>query len=118
MKGATAEPWVSTTRAPNTAITSRSGSSQYFLRAPMNSQSSCRNSIAAASKQMLHAVGRRSRRRTHDPVALTTPARIDAQRIFSAQAHDQRRRKHAEQENGPHHDRRHDMVQQNADPEP
>ena len=34
MKGATAEPWVSRSRPPKTAITIRSGSSQYFLRTP------------------------------------------------------------------------------------
>src|SRR5262245_21165936 len=104
MKGATAEPWVSTTKAPNTAITSRSGSSQYFLRAPINSHNSCRNSIAMSSKQVLSAVGGGTGGRAHHPVAVAPPLRIDPQGVLSAHPHDQRGRQHAEHENGPHHD--------------
>src|SRR5262249_14821458 len=40
MKGATAEPWVSTTRAPNSTSTSTMGPSHHFLRTRKKSQSS------------------------------------------------------------------------------
>lgn len=40
MKGAIAEPWVRTTRPPNTAIITRIGSSQNFFRTFRKRQSS------------------------------------------------------------------------------
>ena len=45
MKGATADPLVSTSSPPNTSIMTRIGNSQYFLRTRWNVQNSLRNEI-------------------------------------------------------------------------
>jgi hypothetical protein len=42
MKGATAEPFVSTISPPKRAITTNTGKSQYFLRMRRNPQNSCK----------------------------------------------------------------------------
>src|SRR3979490_2669073 len=118
MNGATAEPWVSTTKPPNIAITSKRGSSHNFLRTRRKCQSSCKNSISTPSEQVLHAVRGGSRRCANDPIRLTWLARVGPQRIASARPHDQGSRKNAEEENEAHDDRSHDMVQQLAEPEP
>ena len=52
MKGATAEPWVSSTRLPNRAITSNSGSNQYFLRTRMKRQSSAAVFVISWSRRL------------------------------------------------------------------
>src|SRR5437660_10957471 len=50
MNGATAEPFASTARPPNTTITINTGSSQNFLRSRRNSQNSARNDKATAPR--------------------------------------------------------------------
>src|SRR5215469_8186852 len=118
MKGATAEPWLNTTRPPNMAITIKRGSSQNFFRTRRKCQSSCRNSMSTPSEQMLHAVGVRPRRRTSDPVRLTGLASTDSQGIAPTHSHDQGGRKNSEEEDQAEQNRRHNVVHQLADSEP
>src|SRR5215831_12611220 len=68
MKGATAEPCVSTMRLPNNSRTITIGSNQNFLRSFMNAHSSERNSAIVAapvfvcSSELAHHMGSRTRR--------------------------------------------------------
>src|SRR5215471_13182472 len=111
MKGATAEPWLRTTRPPNTTINSSSGNSQNFLRARRKSQNSRRNSMAGPSEQMLHAVGRRPRRIAYDPSRLTRLSKLEPQWVASSHAHDQSGRNYTKNENETHNDGTHDTMQ-------
>src|SRR5262249_44666043 len=114
MKGATADPWVNTTSPPNIAITSKSGSSQNFLRTRRKCQSSCKNSITHPSEQTLHGVRRRTRGRTHHPSRSPPPRSLDPQRIAMPHPHDQGSRNNAEAENEPHHERSYHVMEQKA----
>ncbi len=48
MNGATAEPWLSITNPPNTAIMTNTGNNQNFLRTLMKAQSSVMKSITVS----------------------------------------------------------------------
>src|SRR6187399_224418 len=54
MKGATAEPWVSTSTAPNRPSTTKIGSSQNFLRVRMKRHSSFRKATRPLSSNCSH----------------------------------------------------------------
>src|SRR3954469_15293184 len=73
MNGATTEPLASTSRPPNSAIMTRTGASQNFLRARRKPHSSATNSIGAIppkrSVLVDHGLRRRARRLADDPVA-------------------------------------------------
>src|SRR5574342_15672 len=109
MNGATAEPWLSTISAPSSAITSRIGSSQNFLRALRKAQSSLRNDMGKCLKLVGQGLGRRARRVALDPVALRLGIALEPQRVLARQAHgDAERRDHPVVENADH-DRAHDL---------
>src|SRR5215831_10854532 len=74
MNGATAEPLVSTTRPPNTAIMMRTVKSQNFLRTRIKRHSSVRKFIAALSLELVpHGVGCRAGRAAFDPELFADP---------------------------------------------
>src|ERR1700736_1645090 len=101
MKGAIAEPLVSTTSPPNTTIMIRIGSSQNFFRARINRQSSATKSILRplfehdlcgkpvptfpdhALELIFHRLGRGPRRLPHDPVAVRARLPLQPQQILA-----------------------------------
>jgi len=71
MKGAIAEPLVSTKRPPNTIIMIRIGSNQYFLRTRKNIQNSFKNEAIVESSELLgHGFGGRTGRVAYQPVTV------------------------------------------------
>src|SRR4051794_35399860 len=74
MNGATTEPFTSTSRPPNSAIMTRTGASQNFLRARRKPHSSATNSIGPIPPRVVqsvlvdHGLRRRARRLAHDPI--------------------------------------------------
>jgi len=116
MNGATAEPCVNTTRPSTTAITSRMGNIQNFLRARRKRQSSpaketmftlqgcVRSSVAL--KTDCAAVARRSGRVTFYPVGRRVAIKVEAHEILAAQPHDEAGRHNNGKKEEPHHNRR------------
>src|SRR5262245_43436226 len=120
MNGATALPWVSTIRPPNTTIISSTGSSQYFFRTRKNRQNSSKNAIRAppASRTgtgrlelVAHRVARRPGRLTHDPVTTGSRLAPQAQCVLAQQAHQHGQRRHHDEEDEAEHHRAHDPAQ-------
>ena len=70
MKGAIADPLASTIRAPTISMTNMTGSSQYFLRARMNAQSSLIKRNWQFLKLVLETVRGGTGRLTLDPITL------------------------------------------------
>src|SRR3954447_11657206 len=122
MKGATAEPLVSSSSPPKTTIISMIGSSQYFLRARRKSQNSARKTITrsrrALSELLAHRVGRRPGRLAQNPVARSVAIDAKPQRILAAPAHNDSDRRHRDEEQEPEDHRRHDAVEQQPEAEP
>src|SRR5215471_16236866 len=105
MNGATADPFTRMIRPPKMNSTRNIGSSQYFLRAIRNWQSSLRNDItillvAPASELVGHRAGLRSGRIPHDPVARQIGAPAQRQHVLAEEPHDQADRGDAEEEYG------------------
>src|SRR3546814_11465567 len=97
MNGATAEPWVSTTRPPNSTITSSIGSSQNFLRIRRNRHSSARKDIGV-SELIGHGRAGVGLGVARDPVAGGVGLEAPVQRILAEQPQQQRRRGHPGEE--------------------
>src|SRR5262245_22180869 len=57
MNGATADPWVSNSRAPKTPNTKKIGNIQNFFRARMKRHNSCRKVIGSSSKLVAQTFG-------------------------------------------------------------
>src|SRR5580693_6425805 len=83
MKGATAEPFASTSRPPNSAMTRKTGSSQYFLRTRKNSQNSLRNEIIGCSELLLHGAERGFGGVAGDPVGVGSAIRLQPKGVFA-----------------------------------
>src|SRR5262245_34844682 len=92
MKGATAEPLVSTMRPPNSAIMTKMGISKYFLRTRRNNENSRRND-SICSKLVLHGF-RRPERRSRDPIARSIGLAAQSQRVLAQHSHQKRNRRH------------------------
>src|SRR4051794_5396303 len=122
MNGATTEPLASTSRPPNSAIMTRTGASQNFLRARRKPHSSATNSIGAVSlwRSVLvdHGLRRRARRLARDPVAGGLGLPAAAHRVVPLRTHQAADRDEdggVEQEED---DRAHDLEQDQAEPRP
>src|SRR5215813_6396944 len=115
MKGATALPWVSTIRPPNTTIINSTGSNQYFLRTRKNRQNSSKNAIGAPPQPVLelvaHRLARRPGRLAHDPVTTGSRLAPQAQYVLAQQAHQHGQRRHHDEEDEAEHHRAHDPAQ-------
>src|SRR5215831_12020695 len=121
MKGAMAEPLVSTKRPPNAAIMIRIGSSQNFLRTRRNKQNSRRNdSMGPFSELVLHRFGTCLGRAACDPVGVTGMIGAHPKRILAERAHEEadRQDRRIEYESQHHwaHDLRQEMPQALPDP--
>src|SRR5262245_64916056 len=92
MKGATAEPLVSTIRPPNITIMTKMGISQYFLRTRRNNENSRRND-SICSKLVLHGFWR-PERRSLDPIARGVRVAAQSQRVLGQHSHQKRDRRH------------------------
>src|SRR5215472_1264992 len=113
MKGAMAEPLVSTKSPPNTAIMIRIGSNQNFLRTRRNSQNSRRNdNMVSFSELMLHRFGACLRRAAQDPIAVTSTIGPHPKRIFAKRPHEKADRQDRRIEQERQHDRTHDLRQE------
>src|SRR3954452_1979423 len=122
MNGATTEPLASTSRPPNSAIMTRTGASQNFLRARRKPHSSATNSISAVpplgSVLVHHGLRRRARRLARDPVAGGLGLPAAAHRVVPLRTHQVADRDEdggVEQEED---DRAHDLEQNEAEPRP
>src|SRR5258708_5524089 len=118
MKGAIAEPLVSTIKPPKITIMIRIGSSQNFLRSRMNAQSSTMMdpiSTSSMSELVAHRLRRRAGRRALDPIALGGAVDLHPQEILAECAHQQADRHDGDEEQQPQHDRVHDLVDQQAE---
>ena len=90
MKGATAVPWVSTIRPPNSAIMRIIGSSQYFLRVRMNCQSSATNDIGRPQNwSTAPGLGRRAGRLALHPPGRCLRIAPEGRSIVAESPHDQ-----------------------------
>src|ERR1700678_4481491 len=89
MNGAIADPLVSTTRAPNTTIMIRIGSSQNFFLTRINRQSSATKSISYPLELIFHRLGRWTGRLSHDPVARRIRLAFEPQQVPPHPAHDE-----------------------------
>src|SRR5437899_11982393 len=96
MKGAIAEPLVSTSRPPKISIMIRIGSSQYFLRARRKAQNSFRNEVIdrSFSELLCHGFRRWTGRLAQHPVALGGGILAPAHRILAGRTHQKSDRKH------------------------
>src|SRR3954452_20614713 len=119
MNGATTEPLASTSRPPNSAIMTRTGTSQNFLRTRRKPHSSATNSIGAVppkrSVLVHHGLGRRPRRLARDPIAGGLRLSAVAHRVVLPGPHevaDRHEHRRVEQEE---HDRAHDLEQGEAE---
>src|SRR4051812_11537449 len=115
MNGAMAEPLVSTIRPPKITIMIMIGSSQNFLRARMNAQSSTIiepivSLLPLGSELVLHGLRRRPRWLALDPVALGAAVHLGPQEILAESAHDQADRRDGHEEQQAEHQRIHDLV--------
>src|SRR5262245_29692536 len=113
MNGATAVPFVSTINPPNTAIITKIGSSQNFLRTRKNAQNSRRNDIAA-SELVLHGVRCRPRWFPRNPVTRHLSVNLEPQNIFFENAKQQTDGCDHDEEHQPHHDGADDPEQNKA----
>src|SRR6516165_1112294 len=95
MKGATAEPLVSTMSPPKMTIMMKIGANQYFFRTRRNDQNS-RRKDSIGSILILHRFRRRPRWRSVDPVAHRIGVTTQSQRVFAEYAHQQRNRRHGQ----------------------
>src|SRR5947207_14511948 len=122
MNGAMAEPLVSTIRLPKITIMIMIGSSQNFLRARMNAQSSTMIepivSLLPLSELVLHGLRRRPRRLALDPVTLGAAVDPRPQEILAEGAHDEADRRNGDEEQQAEHQRVHDLVEQQAELQP
>src|SRR5688572_21900140 len=108
MKGAMAEPLVSTISPPKVPSRTSSGRSQSFLRARMKAQSSpASESMVRSSELVLQAVRGRPRRLAQDPVGDGLAVTLEAQEILAEGAHHEPHRGEDEEEHRPHDDRAH-----------
>src|SRR5215510_4881894 len=111
MNGATAVPLVSTMSPPKMAMTTNTGSSQYFLRSSKNAANSRRKDTIARSELLHEAVGRRAWRLSRDPVAFALRLEAKPQRVFSAEPHEPADRRNAAIVYDPQRERAHDREQ-------
>src|SRR5712692_1005322 len=116
MNGATADPFTRMIRPPKMNSTRHIGTSQYFLRAIRNWQSSLRNDIsvlfvAIASELLGHRAGLRPGRIARDPVARKIGATAQRQHVLAEEPHDQADRRDAEKEHGADDQRAHHAMQ-------
>src|ERR1700691_5561774 len=118
MKGATAEPFASTSRPPNIAITRKTGSSQYFLRTRKNIQNSFRNETIGYSELLLHGAERGCGRVTGDPVGLGSTIRLQPKGIVTEHPLQQADRDNDAIEQQRQHDRAYDGMKHKAELQP
>src|SRR5262245_16268682 len=114
MKGATAEPLVSTISPPKMTIMTKIGASQYFFRTRRNEQNS-RRKDSIGSILIPHRFRRRPRRRSVDPVARRIGVTTQSERVFAMHAHQQRNRRHCQVEQKSDHDRTDNPVEENTE---
>ena len=98
MKGAIAEPLVSTIRPPKMTIIMKMGISQYFFRARRNDQNSRRNDSMRLKigSSWIRAVGPGGD--PVDPIARGIGITAQSQRVLAQHAHQQRNRRHRQVE--------------------
>src|SRR5580658_6881146 len=118
MKGATAEPFASTSRPPNIAITTKTGSSQYFLRTRRNNQNSFRNETIGYSELLLHGAECGCGRVTRDPVGLGGAIRLQPKGIVAEHPLQQADGDNDAVEQQRQHDRAYDGMKQKAELQP
>src|SRR5687767_14723226 len=111
MKGAIAEPLVSTMRPPRASIMISDGTSQNFLRARTKLTSSLMIDISSLLELLCERLRRRPCRRARDPVGGVFLVPFQSQRIFAEEAHEKPRRQHRAEEYDRHDHRRHDLAQ-------
>src|SRR5687768_17469571 len=119
MKGATAEPWASTSRPPRSTLMKMIGSIQYLRRAPRKRHICSTKSIChSLLEHVAEAVVRRPRRIAPHPIARLRGLEAPAHRVAPERAHHQgNRREHAEIDQAEDH-RTHHVVQQHAELHP
>src|SRR5262249_42044571 len=87
MKGATAEPLVSTISPPKTAMTMKTGNSQNFFRTLRKAQTSRRKLTINASKLVVECFGGRAGRFADDPIALRCRLEFSPHRVLAGEPH-------------------------------
>src|SRR5258706_8787864 len=121
MKGATAEPWVSTTSPPRATMITTIGHSQYFLRARMKRHRSFTSDSIVALPGFLELVLHRVRPRgrlVRDPIALRGGLAAQAQQVLAEKPEYQAHRHDRHREHEAHQQRIDYCVQQLPDPGP
>src|SRR5215472_11424313 len=113
MNGATTEPLANTSSPPSSAMKTNTGASQNLRRAFMNAKNSTtKSSIDLASSRrselVAHAVRRRPRWLSRNPIAVGGGVTTAAHRIVTREAHERRHRgnhakEHDSDDNGAHH---------------
>src|SRR5215831_10687431 len=114
MNGATAVPLVSTMSPPKMAMTTNTGSSQYFLRSSKNAANSRRKDTIARSELLHQAVGRRAWRPSCFPVTFALRLEAKPQRVFAAEPHEPADRRDAAIVHDPQHEGAHDREEDEA----
>src|SRR4030095_10747487 len=114
MKGATAVPWVSTVSPPKMAMTTNTGSSQYFLRSSKNAANSRRKETIARSELVHEAVGGRAWRLSRFPVTFALRLEAKPQRVLAAEPHEPADRRDAAIVHDPQHEGAHDREEDEA----
>src|SRR6185369_11714446 len=109
MNGAMAEPFVRTTKPPNTAIMMTIGTSQYFLRALRKAQSS-RIRDMPASELVLEGFCERTWRFAQFPVSPGGRVKAKVQGPLADQPHPQPDRREDRVEHEPEHHRCNDVM--------
>src|SRR5690348_17123823 len=118
MKGATAEPFTRTMSPPRITMTTRTGISQYFLRALRYRQNSRTNDIWVPSELVRHALWIRPRRRAFDPVAARGRVSAEPKRILAEESHQQADRHNARQKYNSDGNRSDESGKHQAEAEP
>src|SRR5262245_33978403 len=119
MKGATAEPCASTISTPSSAIMTKIGHSQYFLRTRMKAQSSLIISITAVFLELVrHRSGRRPRRLARQPVRGAAALEPAAHRVLAGKTHERAERRNDPVEQDAERDRAHHAAEKKAELQP
>src|SRR6516162_4457947 len=95
MKGATAEPLVSTISPPKSAMTMKTGSNQYFLRVRRNAQNSARKPVIRPSELVVESLRCRTGWLAGDPVGFGRRLKLPPKRVPTGYSHQHANRCHA-----------------------
>src|SRR5258706_4169636 len=119
MKGATAEPWVSTTSPPRATMITTIGHSQYFFRARMKRKKSFTSDSIVALPAFLELILHRVRPRgrlARDPVTSRRGLAAQAQQVLAEKPEREPHRHDRHREHEAHQQRIDYCVQQLSDP--